>query len=315
MSTVVTGALGFIGSWLCPLLRSLGESVTEIDLPHCDIGDTTRLTRVLESAAPERIYHLAAQASVRRSWQDPAHTWRTNAGGTVSLLEAARTACPGAKIVVMSSAAVFDGAHVEAPLTENHPPAPLSPYAASKLAVESAARHYVTAHALRVVVVRPFNIIGPGQGREYLIPSLSHRLAATARSGRGHITVGNLDAQRDFLDVRDAVHGLRLLMRDGRSGETYHLCRGVGVPIRTLVETMLALTDHPPAYRQDPTLVRGADAPRLVGDPSKMRWLTGWRATVPLATSLADVLAEARGTGPAGRGLTASASGDASQPR
>lgn len=315
MSTVVTGAAGFIGSWLCSLLRSLGENVTEIDLPYCDITDTAHVTRVLENAAPECIYHLAAQASVRQSWQDPAHTWRSNAGGTVSLLEAARTACPGGKVVVMSSAAVFDGAHVEAPLTEDHPPAPLSPYAASKLAVESAARHYLAAHALRVVVVRPFNVIGPGQGREYLIPSLAHRLAATARPSGGHIAVGNLDAQRDFLDVRDAVHGLRLIMRDGRPGEIYHLCTGVGVTIRTLVETMFALTDRPPAYRQDPALVRGADAPSLVGDPSKMQWLTGWRATVPLATTLADVLAETKGTSRSGRGLTVPASGDTPQPR
>lgn len=313
MSTVVTGAAGFIGSWLCALLRSLGEKVREIDLPHCDIGDTARLTRVLERAAPEHIYHLAAQASVRRSWQDPAHTWRSNAGGTVSLLEAARAACPGAKVVVMSSAGVFDGARVDAPLTENHPPAPLSPYAASKLAAESAARHYLAVHALRVVIVRPFNVIGPGQSQEYLIPSLSHRLAAAVRSDHSHITVGNLDARRDFLDVRDAVRGLRLLMQDGQPGEVYHLCTGVGTPIRALVETMISLTGRPLTYRQDPTLVRGADAPGLVGDPGKTRWLTGWQATVPLATSLADVLAEAGDAGPVGRGLTFSASGDVPQ--
>ncbi|WP_103542464.1 GDP-mannose 4,6-dehydratase [Streptomyces sp. SM1] len=300
MSTVVTGAAGFIGSWLCALLRSQGENVREIDLPHCDIGDTAHLTRVLERAAPERIYHLAAQASVRRSWQHPAHTWRTNAGGTVSLLEAARVACPGTKVLVMSSAGVFDGAHVDAPLTENYQPAPLSPYAASKLAAESAARHYFAAHALRMVVVRPFNVIGPGQSQEYLIPSLSHRLAAAVRSDHSRITVGNLEARRDFLDVRDAVRGLWLLMRDGQPGEVYHLCTGVGTPIRTLVETMISLTGRPLAYRQDPALARGADAHSLIGDPVKTRWLTGWQATVPLATTLADVLAEVGGPGPLG---------------
>lgn len=310
MRAVVTGGSGFIGSWLCAFLRSRGETVTEIDLPHCDIRDTAHLTRMLHKAEPDHLYHLAAQASVRRSWQDPAHTWRSNAAGTVSLLDAARHACPGATVLVMSSAGVFDGARVDAPIDESRTPAPHSPYAASKLAVETAARHYVAAHGLRVVVIRPFNVIGPAQGPDYLVPSLSRRLVSAARTGGDHITVGTLDVRRDFLDVRDAVRGLRLLMRQGRPGEIYNLCSGVGVPIRTLVETMISLTGRPLEYRQDPALVRSTDAPLLVGDPAKTRALTGWRAGIPLATSLADVLAEANGDGPAGRGLTYSASAD-----
>ncbi|MEU7718627.1 GDP-mannose 4,6-dehydratase [Streptomyces tibetensis] len=301
MRAVVTGGAGFIGSQLCEFLRAQGERVTEVDLPHCDIGDTARLTRVLEQAEPDHIYHLAAQASVRRSWEDPAHTWRSNAGGTISLLEAARSASPQARVIVMSSAGVFDGTGIDSPIDESRTPAPLSPYAASKLAVESVARHYLAAHGLRVIIIRPFNVIGRRQGPDYLVPSLAHRLVSVARSGRSHITVGNLDARRDFLDVRDAVRGLRLLMRNGRPGEVYNLCTGVGVPIRALVETMILLTGRPLRYRQDPDLVRGADAPSLVGDPGKTRGLTGWQATIPLATSLTDVLTEAATAGCTGQ--------------
>ncbi|MFJ5733641.1 GDP-mannose 4,6-dehydratase [Streptomyces paradoxus] len=297
MRTVVTGGSGFIGSRLCTFLRSRGDTVTAIDLPNCDVRDTAQLTRMLEKAEPDHIYHLAAQSSVRRSWQIPTATWRSNAAGTVSVLDAARDACPHTSILVMSSAGVFDGARVDSPIDESRTPAPHSPYAASKLAAETAARHYLAAHGLRAVIVRPFNVIGRAQGPDFLVPSLSRRLIAAARSGADHITVGNVDVQRDFLDVRDAVRGLRLLMQQGQPGEIYNLCSGVGVPIRTLVETMISLTGHSLEYRQDPALLRSADAPLLVGNPAKTRSLTGWRAGIPLATSLADVLSEAAAPG------------------
>ncbi|MFI5967649.1 GDP-mannose 4,6-dehydratase [Streptomyces asoensis] len=311
MRVVVTGAAGFIGSRLCAFLRSMGEDVTEVDLPYCDISDRARLARVLADADPDHIYHLAAQASIGRSWQDPAHTWHTNAQGTVSLLRTVRFVCPTATTLVMSSASVFDGARIDLPIKENRTPAPLSPYAASKLAVEAAARHYLAAYNLPVVVVRPFNVIGPAQSADYLVPSLSRRIASAARSGQKWITVGNLAARRDFLDVRDAVRGLRLLMTDGQPGEVYNLCTGIGVPVRTLVQTMISLAGGSLEYRQDPTLVRGTDAQNVVGDPGKTWARTGWRPVLPLATSLADVLAEARAAESIGQGLSVTASGDA----
>ncbi|MEU0676122.1 NAD-dependent epimerase/dehydratase family protein [Streptomyces sp. NPDC006172] len=294
---VVTGASGFIGSRLCALLRSAGQDVTEVDLPYCDIGDTSRLTNVLKQAEPDHLYHLAAQAHVGRSWREPTRTWYSNAWGTVSLLKAVRSACPATKALVVSSASVFDGARLEGAIGEHRTPAALSPYGASKLAVEAAARHHVAAYGLRIVVVRPFNIIGPGQSQEYLVPSLARRVVAAVQHGAVRIPVGGLEPRRDFLDVRDAVRGLRRLMADGQPGEVYHLCTGVGVTIRTLVETMISVAGVPLGYYRDPSLVRRADAPFVVGDPGATLARTGWQATVPLATSLRDVLDEARGPG------------------
>ncbi len=311
MRVVVTGASGFIGSQLCDFLRSMDEDVTEIDLPYCDIGDTARLTHALDQTRPDHIYHLAAQASVPQSWRDPVHTWRSNAWGTISVLKAVRAAAPTARTIVMSSASVFDGACLGSPIGETRTPAPLSPYGASKLQVESTARHYRTAHRLWVVIVRPFNVIGPTQGPEYLVPSLSRRIVSAAWSDRPRISVGNLETRRDFLDVRDAVPGLRLLMEKGQPGEIYNLCTGVGVPVRTLVETMVSLTGHPMEYHQDPSLVRGRDAPSLVGEPAKTRSRTGWRPVIPLVTTLADILATTRAAESTDRGSTVYASGDA----
>lgn len=314
MRVVVTGAAGFIGSRLCAFLRSAGDNVTEVDLPYCDIGDTARLARTLEAARPDHIYHLAAQASIGQSWQDPAHTWRTNAGGTVSLLKTVRSVCPSARTLVTSSASVFDGARLNAPIDEDRTPAPLSPYAASKLAVETAARHYLRAYSLPVVIVRPFNIIGPTQSTGFLVPSLSRRIVSATRSGQRWITVGNLDARRDFLDVRDAVRGLQLLMMEGLPGEVYNLCTGVGVPVRTLVQTMISIAGGSLEYRQDSALVRGTDAQSVVGDPRKTRAHTGWRTVHPLETTLADVLARAGVAESLSRALPVTATADVRLP-
>ncbi|WP_328871813.1 GDP-mannose 4,6-dehydratase [Streptomyces sp. NBC_00287] len=311
MRVVVSGASGFIGSQLCAFLRSRNEEVMEIDLPHCDISDTAQLTRSLEEVKPDYLYHLAAQASVGQSWQNPARTWHSNAWGTLSLLKAVRAACPTAKTVVMSSAAVFDGARLDSPIDEARTPAPLSPYGASKVAVESMARHYVAVHGLQVVIVRPFNVIGPTQAPDYLVPALARRIVSAVRSGRTHITVGNLTARRDFLDVRDAVQGLEMIMRYGWAGEAYNLCTGVGVPVRRLVETMILLADSRLEYRQDPVLTRGSDPLSLVGDPGKTRSLTGWQSSIPLATTLRDVLDATGKALSVGRGLTTSAHGEA----
>ncbi len=293
MRVVVTGASGFIGSQLCSHLRSLRNEVVEIDLPHDDILETGSLTRALERARPDRVFHLAARSSVSASWRDPVPTWQTNAWGTLSLLKAARAAAPSARILVVSSASVFDGARCDRPIVEARTPAPLSPYGASKLAAETVARSYGAAHGLQVVVVRPFNIIGPSQGSNFLVPSLARRIVSAARSSQDGIAVGNLRTQRDFLDVRDAVRGLIRVMELGRRGEVYNLCSGIAVPIRSLVETLLSLADRPLAYHQDHGLLRAGDAAYLVGDPGMTGSQTGWRPTIPLAITLADVLAEA----------------------
>ncbi|KUO10633.1 hypothetical protein AQJ58_16850 [Streptomyces sp. DSM 15324] len=289
----MTGASGFMGSHLCAFLRSRGDHVTEVDLPHCDIVDTPHLTRVLGEAEPDHIYHLAAQAGVGISWQDPVSTWRSNAWGSLSVLKAVRSACPAAKTIVMSSASVFDGARIDEPVGEDRTPAPLSPYGASKLAVESAARHYVAAYGLRVVLVRPFNVIGPGQGGGYLVPALARRIATAVRSGTERVPIGNLETFRDFLDVRDVVQGLHMLMAGGEPGDIYNLCTGVAVSVRTIVETTISLGGGRLEYFQESALVRREDVPTVVGDPGKVLALAGWRASVPLVTSLADVLAEA----------------------
>lgn len=301
MRAVVTGASGFIGSSLTRLLSEKATHVTEVDLPDGDIRDTARLARLLRAARPDHVYHLAAQASVRDSWENPLHTWETNMMGTVSLFEAIRSGCQNAKTVIMSSASVFDGLTVQGRIQETAEPFPRSPYGASKLATELAARNYRAAHGLQVVVARPFNVIGATQQPGYVVPSLARRVLEAKESGQPGIAMGDPAVVRDFIDVRDAVRGLYLLMERGEPGETYHLCTGSGVSIGTIAETFGTLTGHPVACRQDPDTSRGWDAPRLVGDPAKTRTRTGWQPLIPLEDTLSGVLASVRSSAEADR--------------
>ena len=294
MRVVVTGAAGFIGTQLSNFLRARGQQVTEIDLAQCDIRDTEKLRAALAVARPEQIYHLAAQPNVRDSWRDPVHTWQTNVFGTLSLFEAIRTTCPTARTLIMSSASIFDGTDIADPITEDMNPVPRSPYGASKLAGELIAQQHRLAYQSQTITVRPFNIIGPTQSAAYVVPSLAQRVLNAIETDERHISVGNLRATRDFLNIRDAVRGLHLLMNAGEPGETYNLCTGAGHSIQTVIETLISLADFELTPYEAQEHQRAHDAMKLTGDPRKNTAQTGWRAEISLRETLSEVLTALR---------------------
>ena len=295
MRSLITGGRGFVGTWLADHLRSCGDDVVQID-QEVEITDPTALLAAVKDAAPDAIYHLAAMTHVGQSWDEPLRVLEVNVLGTGALLAAARECGTDPRVLVTSSAEVYGAVTdpAQLPLTEESPTAPLTPYAASKLAGEALCAQAWLGHGQRVVTVRPFNHIGPGQSPNFAVSALAKRIVDADRSGAVEIPVGNLTARRDFTDVRDVVRSYRLLVESGAPGGVYNVCSGLDVSIQEIADRLLAQAGSSVRLVQDQSLMRPVEVPVLRGDPGRLMAATGWAPELPLDQTLADVLAHWR---------------------
>ena len=295
MRALITGGKGFVGHWLAAHLKDGGDEVAVIDL-ETDVADGAAVRRVMSDVVPDAIYHLAAMTHVGESWDDPSRVLRVNVLGTAEVLAAARTLPGSPRVLVVSSAEVYGVVRPEQlPLSEQAPAAPASPYAASKLAAEAVALQAWRGFGQPVLVVRPFNHIGPGQSPNFFVPALAKRIVEAKRSGADSLSVGTLTTRRDFTDVRDVVGAYRLLVERGQPGTVYNVCSGRDVAMAEVAAQLLELAGADLTFETDPALVRPVDVPVLRGDASLLRGATGWEPTIPLATTLADVLSSWEG--------------------
>jgi GDP-4-dehydro-6-deoxy-D-mannose reductase len=296
VKAVVTGAAGFVGRHLVDHLAAAGDEVVTTDRSSGgpDLLDPAELTALLTEHQPEVVFHLAGQADVARSWTAPTETLRTNAEGTHHLLSAARTAGVG-RVVTVTSADVYGVVRPEElPLDEAAPFRPASPYAASKAMADLVAQQAYLGHGQDVVRARSFNHFGPGQGDAGVCSALAARIASCEAEGGGTIPVGNLEARRDFTDVRDVVRAYRLLATHGRGGRAYNVCSGQAVAISEVLEILLSLADRPIQPLDDQSLHRPVDLPELRGDPTAIQRDTGWEPTFEMVTTLSEVLEDRR---------------------
>jgi len=288
---LITGGKGFVGRWLAAHLAEQGDDVAVIDL-ETDVADGVAVRRVMDEVRPDAVYHLAARTHVGESWDDPSEVLRVNVLGTAEVLAAARAVGSAPRVVVVSSAEVYGVVRPEQlPLTEDSPARPASPYAASKLAAEAVALQAWRGFGQPVLVVRPFNHIGPGQSPGFFVPALAKRIVEARRSGATSLPVGTLTTRRDFTDVRDVVVAYRLLVERGDPGEVYNVCSGRDVAMSEVAAQLLELAGAELTLETDPELVRPVDVPVLRGDAGRLQAATGWEPTITLAATLADVLA------------------------
>jgi GDP-4-dehydro-6-deoxy-D-mannose reductase len=305
---LVTGAGGFVGGHLVAYLRATrpDAELFGVVLPHggltwgpaagltvveADLNDPVATAGLVETVRPERIVHLAGQSSPQHSWLDPGGTLRTNVMGIVHLLDAARRQGLKPAVLVVGSAEEYGPAPAaELPLREAGPLRPSSPYAVSKTAQAALAALYGPAGDMRVVVTRTFHHTGPGRGEAFAESSFARQIAEIEAGQRAPvIKVGNLEAVRDFADVRDVVRAYWLLVERAEAG-VYNVCSGRGRRIRELLDILLAASRQPVEVRVDPERLRPSDVPVQVGDPARLVAATGWQPEIPLETTLADLL-------------------------
>ena len=305
---LVVGAAGFVGKHLLSRLVEDGcyeifatkldfETIDTTELPgvrvvDLDITKKEPVGKVLSDIRPDVIFHLAAQSSVALSFQKPELTMQINILGSLHLMEAMRQHCPEATAVLIGSAEQYGPVPQERqPVRETEYPKPVSPYAISKTAVESLATLYAGSYGLRLIMVRAFNHIGPGQLPLFVVSDFARQIAVIEKGiAEPVIEVGNLTARRDFTDVRDIVRGYTLLARTGRPGEIYNIGSGSSIAVEDVLKTLLTLSDTPIEVRVDPRKFRPTDVPEFVADITKIKTDTSWRPEIPLSQSLSDTL-------------------------
>ncbi len=315
MRTLITGVAGFVGRHLArELAKNPEEELNGAD--HLALGgtgedevlrchlkshrplDVTNFEQVraciLESK-PDRVVHLAAQASGFESIGKPAETYKVNAIGGLNVLEAARIDAPEAVILLVGSADVYGKGAPGQKLREDAPMKPMNAYALSKAAQDGLGELYGTAYGLKVIRTRTFSHTGPGQNPRFALAGWADQLARIdAGLLVSEIKVGNVEGVRDYGDVRDVVRGYALLLDRGGPGEAYNVCTGHGHIMRHLLDTLCGIAGFRPTIVQDPGRVRSHDSDFLVGDPRKVQAKTGWSPEIPIERTLEDLYREAR---------------------
>jgi GDP-4-dehydro-6-deoxy-D-mannose reductase len=299
---LVTGSSGFVGRHLMIGLASAGAEAFGLDRA----GQTPSFRGSLESkdfvadalarARPTHVIHLAG---VLPGAGDAAMMHEENVVNTARLLDAIRAVEPAATVLVASSSAVYgDTQPAENPLAEDRPFRPISPYGVSKVAQEMTALQYHLAHGMRTVRVRTFNLVGPGQPSQLMLPTLARQVALGERTpGRLIVRAGNLEPRRDFVDVRDAVRAYVGLAAHGVPGSVYNVCGGRGRSVQDCLDVLARLTGRAIEVERDETIARRPEIAEQVGDYTRVRDATGWRPSIPFEDSVTDVLNEWREAG------------------
>ena len=291
MRFLVTGASGFIGSRLASYLQRSGHEVlgtifgaAPVPLPFAtrelDILEAEAVGEVVAAADPEAILHLAGLSHVGSSWQRVADYFRINVLGTHNVLRGAA----GRRVVLASSAEVYGLVpESEQPIAESRPLDPRNPYAMSKASAELLTRD------AGGVVVRSFNLIGPGQADTFALPSFAKQLAAIERGDAEPVLkIGNLEARRDFLHVDDALEAYRLVAMEGVAGECYNLGSGEAHSVRELLDVLLAVSGVEARAETDPERFRPVDVPENRADIGRLTAL-GWRPRRGVERALRDL--------------------------
>jgi len=311
MRVLITGITGFVGSHLVDYLMKNHESIDiygihrwrsrtenidavadKLHLVECDIRDSSSVRNVVDIIKPDRIFHLAAQSFVPTSWHAPAETISTNVIGNLNIFEAVRQSGFNPRILVAGSSEEYGLVYEnELPIKEENPLRPLSPYAVSKVGQDLLAYQYFMSYQVDAVRSRAFNHTGPRRGYVFVSSNFAKQIADIEKGKNEPIIyTGNLEARRDFTDVRDMVRAYWLALEKCEAGEVYNICSGVDYSIKQILAILLSFSNIKIEIKQDPKRMRPSDVPVLRGDNSKFCKKTGWKPEIPFDKTLLDIL-------------------------
>lgn len=310
MKALVTGINGFAGSFLAEHLLQLGWQVfgtvqpgtgldnveaikKQLALFETDLMDKTALDKVVASARPQTVFHLAGASSVKESFDVPERSFEVNVLGSINLLNAAHKHVPESAILLVTSSEIYGESLSPDQVTdENSLILPKSPYAVSKAAQDMLGRVYARSLGQKIIIARPCSHIGPRQSDTFFVPTVARQIAGIIKGKRApELSLGNLDVYRDFTDVRDMVSAYVLLSQKGAVGEAYNICSGQSRRLTEVVNTLIGLSGKRISIKLDPDRVRKADLIGMKIDRSKLERVTGWAPKISLERSLKDILA------------------------
>lgn len=307
---LITGASGFVGGWLAEHLLSLGNleifgtymtedskeqsSVKDkITFLQADLSQKEVIEKIIADIRPDEIYHLAAMASVGASFKDPVATFHNNIDVEIFLLEALRNAgLTNTRVLIVGSAEVYGYVRIEdLPIDEGTPLRPANPYAVTKIAQDFLGLQYNISYKMPLIRVRPFNHIGPRQGLGFVVADFAKQIAEIEKGKQEPvIKVGNLDARRDFTDVRDMVKAYSLLLEKGVPGDVYNIGSGKSVKISEILDMLIGMSTVKIDRQVDESKLRPSDVPEIVCNNTKIQSLTGWSPEISLEKTLKDTL-------------------------
>ena len=310
MRALITGITGFVGSHLADLLlakkdvelwgierwRSKTDNVEhikdKIKLIECDLRDSSSVEKAIELIRPEKIFHLAAQSYVPSSWNAPAETLTTNIIGQLNIFEAVHKIGINPWIQIACSSEEYGMVlPEEIPIKETNPFRPLSPYGVSKIGQDMLGYQYAMSYGMKIVRTRGFNHTGPRRGDVFVESSFAKQIALIEKNKQKPvISTGNLEARRDYTDVRDMVKAYWLATEKCKPGEEYNICQGKDWKIREVLDILLSYSKIKVEVKQDPARMRPSDVMVLLGDNTKFRQTTGWKPEIPFETTLLDLL-------------------------
>ena len=310
MKVLVTGITGFAGSHLVDYLltlpgveiqgilrwRSRTENIEhfrdKVRLVECDLRDASSVRDVIDELRPDRVFHLAAQSFVPTSWTAPSESLTTNIIGQLHLFEAVRKLGIKPRIQLACSSEQYGMVYEEElPIRETNPLRPLSPYAVSKVGQDMLGYQYWMSYHIPIIRTRGFNHEGPRRGPVFVCSDFAKQVADIEKgTQKPVIRVGNLDARRDFTDVRDVVKAYWLALEKAEPGEVYNICSGRCWTIREMLDMLLGMTDAKVKIEPEASRMRPSDVPVLLGDASKFQKATGWKPAIPFEQTLRDLL-------------------------